>query len=90
MATPLEMFDALEVKANAVGRGSVVVINIDDASTLKALTVSDLVRRGVSQKSADYICGILSGNSEPFRPLGDLLGVQIKIGEHADNLIQTH
>lgn len=87
MPTPLETFDALEVRANAVGHGKTVSINNADAGVLKQLTVSDLMRRSITQKSAEYICGILLGDSDPFRPLGDLLGVQIQVTDHAEKMI---
>lgn len=88
MATPLGTFDALEVRANAVGRGNTVSINRTDASLLKQLTVSDLMQRGLTQKSADYICGILGADSDPFRPLGEFLGVQVRVTDTANDLIQ--
>lgn len=85
MASPLEAFDALELRANAAGRGQVITINESDAGLLKKLTPDDLMRRGVTQKTADYICGILASDSAPFGPLGDLLSVQIRISNDGDN-----
>lgn len=88
MATPLETFDALEVRANCVGRGQSVSINKADANLLRQLTVADLMRRGLTRKSADYICGILAADSDPFRPLSELLGIQLHVTDNADGLTQ--
>jgi hypothetical protein len=89
MAAALEAFDELKAALKKHPQGSSFELNFLDMLDLAKLRPTDLMSRGYDQKTAQKVStALLEHDEHSVGPLGESLGVQLKVSHDAKPLLQ--